>query len=154
MMYRVLFKKLNSISNKTYRLPTEAEWEYAARAGTNYTYAGSNDIDAVAWYGYEKSEKKTHPVGTKKANDWGIYDMSGNVWEWCEDWYGEDYYTSSPSSNPKGPNTGQYRVLRGGSWSSRRILLPRVLSQRAYDPSDRSTTLSAFASPGSVRRGP
>lgn len=99
-----------------YRLPTEAEWEYAARSGgKREKYAGGDYVDSVAWYD-SNSGKKTHPVGTKSPNGLGIYDMSGNVWEWVQDWYGEKYYSESPRNNPKGPYSGQARVLRGGSW--------------------------------------
>jgi formylglycine-generating enzyme required for sulfatase activity len=101
------------------RLPTEAEWEYAARGGNKsigYKYSGSNNIDDVAWYG--NNSGSTHSVGQKKQNELGIYDMSGNVWEWCADWYDENYYKNSPDRNPKGPSTGTYRVLRGGSWDN------------------------------------
>jgi len=108
--------KLNSLTGQNFRLPTEAEWEFAARGGNksqHYKYSGSNEIDKVAWYD-DNSGKKTHPVGSKDANELGLYDMSGNVWEWCEDWYGD--YSSSPQTNPKGPNDGSGRVLRGGSW--------------------------------------
>jgi formylglycine-generating enzyme required for sulfatase activity len=96
----------------TYSLPTEAEWEYAARAGTTGDYAG--DLDEMAWY-IKNSGSKTHPVATKKANAWGLYDMHGNVWEWVSDWYGSDYYQNSPNNDPKGPNSGSARVYRGGS---------------------------------------
>ena len=101
-----------------YRLPTEAEWEFAARGGkqsNGYTYSGSNTISDVAWYS-SNSGGKTHPVGTKSPNELGIYDMSGNVWEWCSDWYSSGYYSSSLSTDPTGPTSGSVRVLRGGSW--------------------------------------
>jgi formylglycine-generating enzyme required for sulfatase activity len=104
-------------SGRDYRLPTEAEWEYAARSGgKKEKYAGGNDIDAVAWYS-KNSGGSTHPVGGKKPNGLGLYDMSGNVWEWTGDWYGKDYYANSPRQNPAGPSSGSYRVLRGGGWS-------------------------------------
>nr|NQU90486.1 formylglycine-generating enzyme family protein [Bacteroidota bacterium] len=109
-------KKLNQLTGKNYRLPTEAEWEYAARGGvsaSSTTNAGSNNLAEVGWYG-DNSGSKTHPVGQKKSNELGIYDMSGNVWEWCSDWNGS--YSSSSQTNPKGPSTGSLRVIRGGSW--------------------------------------
>ena len=111
-------KKLNSTTGKTYRLPTEAEWEYAARGGDKskgYKYSGSDKIEDVAWY-IGNSGRKTHPVGTKKPNELDIYDMSGNVWEWCQDWFGS--YSISPQKNPQGPSSGYYCVLRGGSWNN------------------------------------
>ena len=112
--------KLNAQTGKTFRLPTEAEWEYAARGGKKskgYTYSGSNTIDDVAWY-VDNSGATTHEVGKKRANELGIYDMSGNVWEWCQDWYGKTYYENSPSTDPLGPDSGSNRVGRGGSWWS------------------------------------
>lgn len=107
--------RLNSQSGTNYRLPTEAEWEYACRAGGTEEYCGSNDINGVAWY-KDNSWSQTHPVGQKQANAWGIYDMSGNVWEWVNDWYDKSYYSGSPQSNPQGPSSGSYRVNRGGGW--------------------------------------
>lgn len=109
-------RKLNELTGKNFRLPTEAEWEYAARGGRRSygaKYAGDNDIDNVAWYA-RNSNSTTHPVGTKRANELGLYDMTGNVMEWCQDCYG--YYSSSAQTNPTGPGSGLKRVLRGGSW--------------------------------------
>lgn len=110
-------RKLNSMTGQNFRLPTEAEWEFACRGGNNsrgYKYSGSNYIDNVAWY-RDNSGEKTHPVATKSPNELGIYDMSGNVWEWCADWYGD--YSSGAPTNPKGPYDGSNRVDRGGSWN-------------------------------------
>ena len=110
-------RKLNEKSGYTFRLPTEAEWEYAARSGGKAEkYAGGNDIDAVAWYD-ANSGKSTHPVGTKAPNGLGIYDMSGNVWQWCEDVYDADAYRKHQRNNPISNSGGSARVLRGGSWS-------------------------------------
>lgn len=108
-------RKLNSITGKHFRLPTEAEWEFAARGGNyskGYEYSGSDNLDDVAWY--DGNSGKPHDVATKQANELGIYDMSGNVWEWCQDWYGD--YSRSAQTNPTGPNSGSNRVFRGGSW--------------------------------------
>ncbi len=115
----IFIPRLNKITGKTFRLPTEAEWEYAARGGNKsqgYKYSGSNTIGDVAWY--TSNSSTAHQVGTKAPNELGIYDMSGNVWEWCSDWYSSSYYSSSPSTNPTGPTSGSSRVLRGGRWGS------------------------------------
>ena len=108
-------KKLNQKTGKRYRLPTEAEWEYAAKGGQSYTYSGSNDVKDVAWF-VGNSNSATHPVKQKGRNGYGLYDMSGNVWEWCADLYAVDYYSQSPKKDPEGPSGGDRRVLRGGSW--------------------------------------
>lgn len=112
--------ELNKQSGQQYRLPTEAEWEYAARARTSYIYSGGNDLDALAWY-KKNSGGTTHPVGQKRANAFGLSDMSGNVWEWCADRYNSDYYKVSPKYNPMGPADGAVRVLRGGSSFDRSV---------------------------------
>lgn len=110
--------RLSELTGRTVTLPTEAQWEYAARGGhkapaTPTLYAGGDDLDAVAWY-VGNSGNKTHPVASKAANALGLYDMTGNVWEWCLDWYGD--YTADAVSDPQGPSTGSYRVIRGGCW--------------------------------------
>ena len=128
-------KKLNAKGEGTYRLPTEAEWEYAARSGTTGDYAGN--LDAMAWYS-TNSGNKTHEVGTKQANGWGLYDMHGNVWEWCADWYGA--YSSSAQTDPTGATSGSVRVFRGGGWFSDAVYLRSAI--RNYNsPSYRGSVL-------------
>ena len=112
-------RKLNQLTGKTFRLPTEAEWEYAARGGNRsegFVYAGGDNISDVAWYD-GNSKSGTHPVKSKMANELELYDMCGDVWEWCQDWYFPYYYALSPSHNPQGPSVGAARVIRGGSWN-------------------------------------
>lgn len=132
--------KLNQMTGQQFRFPTEAEWEFAARGGDRsqgYTYAGSNTIGSVAWY-TENSGSKTHEVKTKAPNELGLYDMSGNVWEWCADWYGS--YSSGAQTNPTGPTTSSYRVYRGGSWG-RAAAYCRVANRNSTSPSFRLNNL-------------
>ena len=112
---QTFISRLNAKTGNQFRLPTEAEWEYAARGGHSggSKYAGSDNINSVAWYD-DNSGDETHNVATKSPNSLGIYDMSGNVWEWCQDWYGN--YSSSSQTNPKGPSSDDHRVNRGGGW--------------------------------------
>jgi sulfatase modifying factor 1 len=133
-------RKLNAQTGKNYRLPTEAEWEFAAKGGKQsrgYIYSGSNDLGSVAWYS-DNSESKTHPVGSKQGNELGIYDMSGNVWEWCSDWYGP--YSSYNETNPTGASSGQNRVLRGGGWNYFASYC-RAANRIRRDPGSRSIDL-------------
>jgi formylglycine-generating enzyme required for sulfatase activity len=134
-----------------YRLPTEAEWEYAARGGLlsqGHPYAGGSDLDSLAWYGGNSDAlyrsnlngKGTQPVGLKQPNELGFYDMSGNVWEWCWDWFSATYYRQSPPDAPRGPETGTTRVVRGGAWPNEAVLA-RLATRNVGMPSYRFALL-------------
>ena len=137
---QIFISKLNSLTGKRYRLPTEAEWEYAARGGNRsrgYKYSGSDNLGSVTWY-TDNSGSTTHPVGQKSPNELGLYDMSGNVWEWCYDWYGS--YSSGSQTNPTGSSSVSRRVIRGGSWN-RIARHCRVSLRSNYTPSIRDVIL-------------
>jgi len=134
-------KKLNALTGKNYRLPTEAEWEYAARGGNKsqgYKYSGSNNIDEVAWYDLN-SGNRYHPVGEKMPNELGIYEMSGNMWEWCSDWYGP--YEDHSQTNPIGPDDGTLKTIRGSCF-----MLPSYACRVAC----RGRTTPSFNGPGYI----
>ena len=134
---KIYIQELNNEENtEKYRLPYEAEWEYAARGGTTTQfYWGDKIDDSYVWY-FGTSNYKTHPVGLKKPNPFGLYDMLGNVWEWVEDWFANDYYQKSPIQNPEGPETGRFKVKRGGSQAN---LISHIKSHTRYraDPDKR-----------------
>ena len=135
---RRLNEKLSSqLGGKLFSLPTEAQWEFAARGGNKsqgYKYSGSNNLDDVAWY-YANSGSNSHPVARKQPNELGLYDMSGNVWEWCKDWYGS--YSSNAQTNPQGPASGSLRVFRDGKYAR----LCRVSNRDRYVPVYRNISL-------------
>jgi len=134
-------KKLNALSGKQYRLPSEAEWEYAARSGgKEETWAGTSDetsLGEYAWF-FKNSDQTTHRAGVKKPNGLGLYDMTGNVGEWCQDWYNATYYEVSPKDNPQGPENGEMRVMRGGSWIDG-VISARPVSRFWYAPVSNSS---------------
>lgn len=127
-------KKLNVKNSRKFRLPTEAEWEYVCRKGREKKkYFGGANINEIASCYADNSGLHTNPVGSKSANSLGVYDLSSNVWEWCSDWYGENYYAKSPEHNPRGPSSGFYRVVRGGRWDYYPRLV-RVADRYRYNP--------------------
>jgi formylglycine-generating enzyme required for sulfatase activity len=126
---------LSEKTSKDYRLPTEAEWEFAARGGnknSNYTYSGSEDLEEVGWFN-SNSAGSTQESGKKLPNEQGIFDMAGNVWEWCKDWFDYGYISNPTNSNPRGPSSGVFRVVRGGSWNDSNALC-RVASREYCYP--------------------
>jgi formylglycine-generating enzyme required for sulfatase activity len=136
---QLFIERLNAKEGtKKYRLPTEAEWEYAARAGTTSVWSFGNDAASMGQYAWFKDNSggKTHPVGQKQPNPWGLYDMHGNVWEWVQDWHSGKYYAQSPASDPKGPSSGGYPVQRGGGWSNAAMYL-RSADRSSSSPGNR-----------------
>jgi formylglycine-generating enzyme required for sulfatase activity len=138
--------KLNQMTGRRYRLPTEAEWEYAARSGgKKEKWSGTSDLSQpgnYAWY-HEDNGEKTCVVGTKRPNSLGLYDVGGNVWEWVQDFYGDVWYKESPRNNPQGPRTGKLKVLRGGSWGNGEGFL-RATGRFAVEPTFRFAFSGGF----------
>jgi len=137
---QIYLQRLKERTGKSYRLPTEAEWEYAARSGgKDERWAGTDDERALGEYAWYLNDARfmSHPVGTKKPNALGLYDMTGNVWEWTSDWYAEDFYAASSRESPRGPSSGQMRVLRGGYWGDNAIFA-RVTRRIGLAPDVRS----------------
>lgn len=138
---QTFIEKLNDrVKGDFYRLPTEAEWEYAARAGTQTVYSFGDDaknIREYSWFGNEGYNGDSHEVGQKKANPWGLVDIHGNVWEWVQDWYDPNYYQHSLETDPKGAESGQYKVYRGGSWVAKQVNLRSAVRYSGL-PSTRS----------------
>jgi len=135
-------EKLTAEHGGRFRLPTEAEWEYACRAGSQTRFCYGDDPDYTelgqyAWYA-GNSGKETHSVGQKKPNQFGVYDMHGNVWEWCSDWYWYSSYENAPIVSPTGPISGQYLVLRGGSWLTRYMFRNRAFTRKTVNSVTRS----------------
>jgi formylglycine-generating enzyme required for sulfatase activity len=134
-------QRLSARDGRRYRLPTEAEWEWSCRAGKTTQYSFGDDekqLGGYAWYDGNsryKSEQHAHAVGQKRGNPFGLYDMHGNVWEWCSDWYDDEYYAASPEQDPAGPSSGSSRVLRGGGWRYGPIAL-RSCFRYYYAPDD------------------
>lgn len=153
---QTFIQKLNSLTGQKFRLPTEAEWEFAARGGNKtkgFIYSGSDCLDTVAWFG-DNSRLTTHDVKSKAANELGIYDMSGNVYEWCNDWYSHNFKFDSAHKNPKGPSTGLHRICRGGCWRDYCFLDPinffnhpekknwfLTISRNYYSPTSHDNTI-------------
>ena len=134
-------EKLNKLTGEEFRLPLEAEWEFAARGGNKshgYKYSGSNSISSVAWY-YDNTSS-CREVATKRPNELGIYDMSGSVWEWCDDYFDENYYSFSDSTDPTGPDSGSHNVIRGGDWDDASEYC-RVASRQGYTPNSKEPQL-------------
>ncbi|MDD2716637.1 MAG: formylglycine-generating enzyme family protein [Candidatus Wallbacteria bacterium] len=134
---QVFIRKLSQLTGKKFRLPTEAEWEYACRAGTETKYYWGDQADGNCMWYDDAGGMTTQDVGGKQPNAWGLYDMCGNLWEWCNDWYGGNFYLNSPAEDPQGPTSGTWRVLRGGSWHSEDYMC-RSANRIPHNPVGRS----------------